>query len=367
VELDEKSRCSAETKKADTKKSDTDTKKADTETKKADASTLNSGSCVSLCDAVTAGNLELVCSLLDEGKDPNTVSTDWYKTRPLIIAANAGHASIVRRLLDHPDIQPNLTDGVFGNTALMGACQEGHRDVVRHMVAHPKVDIKFQTEKSGTTALMEASRYGHADVLSLLIGTKPGNEDLAGVNLQTKAGTTALMLSCMAHRDKVLWGARHVKLLLGVGALDINIKDNQDRNAEDWSRDKNLEYVKKLIKEASVHNTGGGEARVEMLQLREKVEELENLLDKAENENKILQRKLDKVLEERDTKDVGAGGDCDEITTKDVGAGGDCDEITTKDVAAGGDLAQITTKDMGSGENLDQVTIVTNDLAAQEL
>lgn len=331
----------------------------DKETKKPAAA-----AAVSLCDAVTAGNLELVHQLLDDGADPNSLSTDWYKTRPLIIAANAGHASIVRRLLDHPDIQPNLTDGVFGNTALMGACQEGHRDVVRRMIAHPKVDIKFQTEKTGTTALMEASRYGHQDVVAMLIGPNPSTEDLAGVNLQTKTGTTALMLSCMAHRDKVLWGARHVKLILGVGALDINVKDNQGRNAEDWSRDKNLEYVKKLIKEASVHNIGGGEARVEMLQLRERVEELENLLDKSENDKKILQRKLDKVLEERSTKDVGAGGDCDEIGTKDVGAGGDCDEISTKDVGAGADLAQVTTKDAAAGENLDKVT---NDLAAQAL
>lgn len=319
----------------------------------------------SLCDAVTQGDLELVESLLKEGRDPNTLSTDWYRTRPLIIAANAGHASIVTRLLQHPDIQPNLVDGVFGNTALMGACQEGHNDVVKRMVANPKVDLKFQTEKTGTTALMEASRYGHGDTLSLLIGPNSAKEDLAGVNLQTKTGTTALMLGCMAHRDKVLWGAKHIKMLLGVGALDVDIKDSQGRNAEDWSRDKNLDYVKKLIKEASVHNTGGGEARLEMLQLREKVEaleerveELEVLLEKSEDEKK----ELEEVLEERERKDAGA--DLLMVSTKDAGAGGDLDEVSTKDVGAGGDFAHISTKDVGAGDNLELVTEV---LAAQAL
>ena len=89
----------------------------------------------SLCSAIKAGDANEVKSLLKEGIDPNLQTKDWYKTRPIILAAASGHRDIIGTLLEQPNLDPNLPDGLFGNTALIDASHTGNTDVVHQLVA----------------------------------------------------------------------------------------------------------------------------------------------------------------------------------------------------------------------------------------
>ena len=75
----------------------------------------------SLCYAIKYGNVEEVKLQLKEGADPNEQTSDWNKTRPLILAAASGHRDIIQALLTCPQLDINLPDGLFGNTALMSS------------------------------------------------------------------------------------------------------------------------------------------------------------------------------------------------------------------------------------------------------
>ena len=90
----------------------------------------------SLCSAIKAGDVNEVKSVLkEEGIDPNLQTKDWYKTRPIILAAASGHRDIIGALLEKLDVDPNLPDGLFGNTALIDASHTGNTDVVYQLVA----------------------------------------------------------------------------------------------------------------------------------------------------------------------------------------------------------------------------------------
>ena len=92
----------------------------------------------SLCVAIKAGNVAEVERVLQLGVDPNSPSSDWARSRPLILAAASGHPDILAALLAHPDLDPNLADGMFGNTALIDASHTGNTDVVRALIQDPR-------------------------------------------------------------------------------------------------------------------------------------------------------------------------------------------------------------------------------------
>ena len=66
----------------------------------------------SLCVAIMSGNVAEVERVLQLGVDPNSPSSDWARSRPLILAAASGHPDILAALLAHPDLDPNLADGM---------------------------------------------------------------------------------------------------------------------------------------------------------------------------------------------------------------------------------------------------------------
>ena len=66
----------------------------------------------SLCVSIKSGNVAEVERVLQLGVDPNSPSSDWARSRPLILAAASGHPDILAALLAHPDLDPNLADGM---------------------------------------------------------------------------------------------------------------------------------------------------------------------------------------------------------------------------------------------------------------
>ena len=88
-----------------------------------------------LCAAIKSANVEDVRNILSTGEvDINRETSDWYRTRPIILAAAGGHRDIIATLLDQPQLDPNLCDGLFGNTALIDASHAGNTDVVQQLI-----------------------------------------------------------------------------------------------------------------------------------------------------------------------------------------------------------------------------------------
>jgi len=242
-----------------------------------------------LCQAAKEGDHETVMSALSSGADPNTKSQDWNKTRPIILAAAAGHVNIVKTLLADERLDPNLTDELFGNTALIDASYAGNSEVVEELVADPRTDINYKTERSGLTALMQAARYGHSKVVRSLVTRSP-----AGVNIQSGGGCTALMLACMAPHQAVLHDGEMIKILLDVPGIDLDIKDNSGKTAQQWARDKELFLIEKLIVERLESQTGDGN-KAEDLEV--KVRELTERLKVSDESNTSLRNTVRELKE----------------------------------------------------------------------
>lgn len=248
----------------------------------------------SLCVSIKSGNVAEVERVLQLGVDPNSPSSDWARSRPLILAAASGHPDILAALLAHPDLDPNLADGMFGNTALIDASHTGNTDVVRALIQDPRTNVNFKTERSGMTALMQAARYGHSRVVELLVRADP-----RGVNLQSEVGATPLMLVCMAPNQAVLNNGDIVKSMLAVEEVDLSLEDNQGKTALDWARDKELFMIEKLITErlnSDESNKSSPEFEIRELQLK---------LKKSEEINKTLRENIEDLtlrIKEQDQK-----------------------------------------------------------------
>ena len=65
----------------------------------------------SLCVATKSGNVAEEERVLQLGVNPNSPSSDWARSRPLILAAASGHLNILAALLAHPDLDLNLAAG----------------------------------------------------------------------------------------------------------------------------------------------------------------------------------------------------------------------------------------------------------------
>ena len=90
----------------------------------------------SLFEAVVAGDLERVQSLLAGGADPNPFDAEGRT--PLMIAAERGEEDIVRALLAR-GADPALTDRL-GEGALSKAAAHGHRGLATLLYAHASRD-----------------------------------------------------------------------------------------------------------------------------------------------------------------------------------------------------------------------------------
>jgi len=238
-----------------------------------------------LCSAIKAGDVIEVNKVLSEDSvDVNGMTKDWYKSRPIILAASSGHRDIIAALLNKSSLDPNLPDGLFGNTALIDASHAGNTDVVRQLLDDKRINVSYKTERAGMTALMQAARYGHARVVEHLV-----KADEAGVNLQSGGGCTPLMLACLAPNQAVLTCGEMIKHMLNSPVVDLDIKDSQGKTALDWARDKELFMIEKLI--LGKINSNKTPELLPELQIRE----LEEKLRKSEEVNNSLRQNIEEL------------------------------------------------------------------------
>ena len=238
-----------------------------------------------MCKAIKNGDLDEVKRLLEDGVDPNCVSPDWNKSRPIILAAVGGQTSMMKLLLEQSSLDPNVCDELFGNTALIDASHAGNTDVVRLLLDDHRVDVNLRSKGSGRTALMQAARYGNANIVRMLVEKNPD-----GVNLKSNGGRTPLMFGCLAPNKAVLNDPQMFRDMLKVKGIDLSIQDNHGKTALDWARDKELFSVEKLMLKITDKSKCLEEDRIENLESL--VKELQAKLIKAETINKDLQENI---------------------------------------------------------------------------
>ncbi len=192
---------------------------------------------VPLIDAVKAGDVAQVRTLLDRGADVNGAEPDgttplhWaayggdlqltqlllgagavanlgnrYGVRPLSLACVNGDGPVIEALL-RAGANPNSTL-MEGETALMTAARSGRVEAVE-LLLEAGANVNAQESWKGQTALMWAAAEGHAAVIPTLVshGADPG--------LRSKRGFTALLFAARDGQTDV------VQTLLEAGA-DLN-------------------------------------------------------------------------------------------------------------------------------------------------
>uniref|UniRef100_A0A8D0DQA8 Ribonuclease L n=1 Tax=Salvator merianae TaxID=96440 RepID=A0A8D0DQA8_SALMN len=179
---------------------------------------------IQLNNAARDGAIEIVQQLLEEGTDVNSKVNDAGWT-PLHSAVQSDEEEIVHLLLSkgaNPlakkanGATPFILAGITGNVKLLELFLDKQSDINEH-------DI------NGFTAFMEAAWYGKMEALQFLYNRG------ANVNLRrevdeekkvmNKGGGTALMDAARHGHFKV------VEVLIEEMKADVNICDNQDRNA----------------------------------------------------------------------------------------------------------------------------------------
>lgn len=150
-----------------------------------------------LLDAVFAGELATVKTLIKQGIDPNWKEDYAYQAlSPLEVAVSEGHEAIVQYLIQaganvnrpfvltiaaergYVKIAKLLLDaGAYvdlyqypRNSALMAASQQGHQDIVRLLLQHAAYTQSRNAQ--GFTALDLAQQAGHQDIVKLLTAYK---------------------------------------------------------------------------------------------------------------------------------------------------------------------------------------------------
>src|SRR4029434_4147210 len=161
-----------------------------------------------LIDAVKAGNVETVRTLLKQRVDVNaalpdgTTALHWaahtnatelarlllaagakanaanrYGVTPLTLAAESGNAALAEALLS-AGADPKVTVGE-GETILMSAARAGNVGTIKALVAHG-ADVNAAEQWQGQTALVYAATQNHADAVKVLV------ELGANVNVRSK-------------------------------------------------------------------------------------------------------------------------------------------------------------------------------------
>ena len=225
------------------------------------ASLSAAGNSIPLIDAVKAGNVESVRTLIKQRVDVNAASPDgttalhWavksnsralaqlliaagakanaanrYGVTPLTLAVTNGSGALAEALLK-AGANPNVTVGE-GETILMAAARAGNVETIKALVAHG-ADVNAAEQWQGQTALVYAAVENHADAVKVLV------ELGANVNVRSKklefpdfVFKTAGMIYAVqpvgswtplmyAARD----GAIDAVRALAVGGADLNLVD----------------------------------------------------------------------------------------------------------------------------------------------
>ncbi|NXL92740.1 RN5A ribonuclease, partial [Alectura lathami] len=173
--------------------------------------------------AVTNREREKVLELLEKGADVNSrVEGGWT---PLQVAVQAGDKDMVQLLLAKGACPHARKDN--GGTAFTEAAIAGNLEILELLFA-----CGFNVndhDNNGFTAFMEAAWYGKEEALRFLY-SKGAHVNLRRVASEekkklSKGGRTALMDACWNGHFSV------VKTLVEEMGADLNICDNEDRNA----------------------------------------------------------------------------------------------------------------------------------------
>jgi hypothetical protein len=116
--------------------------------------------------ASQAGQIDLVCWLLDHGADLH--ARDPCGATALFFACYRGRPSVLRLLLERGG---DPTTAQVGKTPLMSASAGGHLEIVRILLANAsaKATLNHRETFSGKTALYFASYWGHWEVVWALL------------------------------------------------------------------------------------------------------------------------------------------------------------------------------------------------------
>ncbi|KAM0800737.1 ankyrin repeat-containing domain protein [Usnea florida] len=162
-----------------------------------------------LVEAATAGNTDLVNSLLDSGVDLNIREDEGLTALPA--AASNAHLDMVKLLLDR-GADVNIHHG----NALQAVARNGHLDIVK-LLLDRGADVNIQ-DPFGGNALQKAAYWGHLDIVKLLLDRG------ADVNIQCEHHGNALEAA-------VSYGYLDIiKQLLDHGA-DVNTQGEYHSNA----------------------------------------------------------------------------------------------------------------------------------------
>jgi glucose/arabinose dehydrogenase len=150
---------------------------------------LLAGDAESLLDAVAAGNLELVRTILDQGVSPD--ARDGSGRTALMLASDRGDRDIAEALLDHGAAVDARTPA--GNTALMAAAVRGRLEVVR-LLLERRADATA-VNADGSTALSLAQANQHTAVVALLLGATTSPQPSASAPLGGGTGAPRASLT----------------------------------------------------------------------------------------------------------------------------------------------------------------------------
>lgn len=187
---------------------------------------------------------DVIRALMAQGADPNSLNDDGQTPMHYTIIERASQNwslsyVVVLTLLEDPNTDPNISDGA-GKTALFHAVDKGQTQMVESLLRFAGTNPNKTTGAAPIHAAIALGQLDHA-ILKLLLGH--GDID---PNVKDSDGRTPLHYA-------VLYGSPDtINLLLKQTGIDVSIQDNEGRTP--------LEYAKFL---------GGREEKVALLQQQE--------------------------------------------------------------------------------------------------
>jgi cytohesin len=163
---------------------------------------------ISLQEAASVGDVDLVRSLIEKGVEIDGREDGFFKTA-LHRAAIEGHRSIVELLLAKGADVEARSSGCA--TALYYAAEKGHKEIAELLISKG-ADINA-TNGAGDTPLHSAIRVGHKDIVELLVANG------ADINAKNSEGQTPLDIAINQNRKDI------VELLVEKGAILPSIHD----------------------------------------------------------------------------------------------------------------------------------------------
>ncbi|KAJ9591792.1 hypothetical protein L9F63_001609, partial [Diploptera punctata] len=187
------------------------------------------------------GKCEVVKYLtIDKGENIETL--DWYKSSPLMKAAEFAHFEVVKFLIDQgSEVNARNKDGY---TALSLAARTGEPNVVELLLQNG-ADVNTSGGWYNRTPLMLSAEYGHHKVANLLI------DHGTAINARDEGGYTALSIAARKGRVKI------VQLLL---EKDVNIELSDfeyNRTPLMWA----AEWGRLIVVELLLHEGANKKAR----------------------------------------------------------------------------------------------------------